>query len=309
MKAVRIHDFGGPDQVHVEDVQAPELGPGRALVEVRAAGVNPVDWMVRERIYNPEGADKVPMTLGQDFAGVVRKIAPGARPTVGHIREGTPVLGEAWGTFAELIAVSVTDLVEKPDAIDFVTAAALPMPALTAWQVVVDTAHAGPGKRFLIHGGAGGVGSFAAQFARLKGADVTVTAGGESLAYLRSAGIEDVVDYRTERFEDRGRHFDVVVDPLGGELQRRSFGVLQPGGLLINLIGDVDGSAAKRAGVRAVGFEMQYDTVELREIVRLVARGQVKPHVSKVLSLDEARRALDLNQQGESHGKIVLEVA
>jgi NADPH:quinone reductase-like Zn-dependent oxidoreductase len=310
MKAVRIQNFGGPEQVRIEEVLPPEVGPGQVLVEVRAAGVNPVDWMIRERIYNPEGADKVPLTLGQDFAGIVRKIGPWARPpSVGRLREGTAVLGEAWGTFAELVAVPASDLVEKPESIDFVTAAALPMPALTAWHVVVDTAHAGTGKHFLVHGASGGVGSLAAQFARLHGAEVTVTAGPESFGYLRSAGIDDIIDYRSQRFEDRGRAFDVVVDPLGGDLQRRSLEVLRPGGLLINLVGQADQAAAEERGLRAVDFGMQYDTVTLREIVRLVSRGEVKPHVSKVMSLADARRAMDMNQRGQSHGKIVLQVA
>jgi NADPH:quinone reductase-like Zn-dependent oxidoreductase len=181
------------------------------------------------------------------------------------------------------------------------------MPALTAWQLV-EVAEAAPGKRILVHGGAGGVGSFAAQFARLKGARVTVTAGPESFAYLKDAGVNDVIDYRRDPFERRGRVFDVVVDPFGGELQQRSFRVLVPGGLLINLVGTADEAAAKNAGVRALDFGMRYDTLQLQEIAGLVARGEVKPHISRVMPLEAARVAMDMNQAGESHGKIVLEL-
>jgi NADPH:quinone reductase-like Zn-dependent oxidoreductase len=248
------------------------------------------------------------MTLGQDFAGVVAKVVPGTLLDGRELKEGTPVFGEAWGTFAELISVPSHDLVEKPAAIDFVTAAALPMPALTAWQVAC-VAEAAPGRRILVHGGAGGVGSFAAQFSRLKGARVTVTSGPESFAYLRDAGIADIVDYHREPFERRGRVFDVVIDPFGGELQQRSFEVLAPGGLLINLVGAADEAGANEAGVRAIDFEMHYDTGDLREIAGLVGRGEVKPHISCVMPLEAARDAMEMNQRGESHGKIVLALA
>jgi len=158
MKAVRIHEFGGPDQVHVEDVPLPKVARGKALVRIRAAGVNPVDWMVREHMYNPKGADRLPLTLGQDFAGVIEKIGSGSKTS---LREGDEVFGEVFGSFAEFALVPVKDLVKKPASLDFKIAAALPMPALTAWQAIIDTAKARPGMRFLIHGASGGVGSFA----------------------------------------------------------------------------------------------------------------------------------------------------
>src|SRR5512146_888404 len=139
MKAIRIHEFGGPDRVRVEDVPLPRVGAGKALVHVRAAAVNPVDWMIREHVYNPEGADRVPLTLGQDFSGVIAKLARGA-PGPFHV--GDEVFGETWGSFAEYAVVPVSDLVRKPRNVDFVVAASIPMPAITAWQVVIDTAGA-----------------------------------------------------------------------------------------------------------------------------------------------------------------------
>src|SRR5437016_4332545 len=251
MKAVRIHEFGGPDRVQLEEVATPKVTRGKALVQIRAAGVNPVDWMVREHLYNPKGADRVPLTLGQDFAGVIEKIGPGSKT---RLREGDEVFGEVFGSFAEYALVPLKDLVKKPASLDFKVAAALPMPALTAWQAIVDTAKAGPGMRFLIHGAGGGVGSFAAQFARWKGAEVAATAGRSSFDYLRSIGVDPVIDYRRERFEEKLRDIDVVLDPLGGETQARSWGVLKRGGMLINLIEDVDEKAARKAGVRTVDF-------------------------------------------------------
>ena len=305
MKAVRIHEFGGPDQVQLEDVPLPKVARVKALVRIRAAGVNPVDWMVREHIYNPKGADRVPLTLGQDFAGVIEKIGAGSKTS---LREGDEVFGEVFGSFAEFALVPLKDLVKKPASLDFKIAAALPMPALTAWQAIIETAKVKPGMRFLIHGASGGVGSFAAQFARWKGAEVAATASEPSFAFLKSIGVDPIIDYKRERFEEKLRDIDVVLDPLGGDTQARSWRVLKRGGMLITLIGEIDEEAAREAGVQAVDFGMEYDVDDLREIAGLVEQGVIKPHITTVLPLDQARQALDLNQQGKSHGKVVLEV-
>ncbi len=305
MKAIRIQEFGGPDKVHVENIVKPNVTKDHALIRVRAASVNPVDWMIREKEFNPTGADRVPMTLGQDFAGVIEQIGPGSSTS---FREGDEVFGEVWGAFAEYVVVPLKDLARKPRGIDFVTAAAIPMAGLTAWQAVNGTAKAKSGMRLLIHGVSGGVGSFAAQFAKLKGCTVFGTASPASFDYLKSIGIERVVDYHTTRFEDVVQDVDVVIDPLGGETQARSWSVLKRGGLLINLVGQVDREAAEKAGVRGVVFSMEYDVKQMEQIADLVAQGKVKPHITKVLPLDEAREALDLNQAGESHGELVLEV-
>ena len=305
MKAVRIHEFGGPERVQLEEVAIPKVTRGKALVRIRAAAVNPVDWMVREHLYNPRGADRVPLTLGQDFAGVIEKIGAGSKTS---LHEGDAVFGEVFGSFAEYALVPLKDLVKKPASLDFKIAAALPMPALTAWQAIIDTAGAKPGMRFLIHGASGGVGSFAAQFARWKGAEVAATASEPSFDYLRSIGVDPVIDYKRDRFEEKLRDVDVVLDPLGGETQARSWRVLKRAGTLITLIGEIDEDAARRAGVRAIDFGMEYDVEDLEEIAGLVEGGIIKPHISKVLPLDQARQAMDLNQQGNSHGKIVLEV-
>lgn len=305
MKAVRIHEFGGPDRVQIEEVATPKVTRGQALVRIHAAGVNPVDWMVREHIYNPKGADRVPMTLGQDFAGVIEKIGSGSKSS---LREGDEVFGEVFGSFAEYALVPLKDLVKKPRSLDFKVAASLPMPALTAWQAIIDTAEAKPGMRFLIHGASGGVGSFAAQFARWKDAEVAATASEPSFDFLRSIGVDPIIDYKRERFEEKLRDVDVVLDPLGGETQARSWKVLKRGGMLINLIEDIDEEAARQAGVRTVDFGMEYDVEDLEQIAALVESGKIRPHISKVLPLDQAKQAMDLNQQGKSHGKIVLEI-
>jgi NADPH:quinone reductase-like Zn-dependent oxidoreductase len=304
MKAVRIHDFGGSEQVKLEDLPMPNLEKGKALVRIHAAAVNPVDWMVREQIYNPSPLDQVPLTLGQDFAGVIEQIGPNTQTS---FKVGDEVFGEVWGAFAQYALVPIEDLVLKPKSVDFVTAASIPMPAITAWQAVIDTAQARPGMKLLIHGVSGGVGSFAAQFAKWKGATVIGTASPESFDWLRSIGVDELIDYKAERFEDKVKDVDVVLDPVGGDTQERSFKVLKKSGMLIGFVG-LNEAAARRAGINGVEFGMEYDTEDLREIVRLVEQGIVKPHISEVMPMDKAREALDLNQEGKSHGKVVLEV-
>jgi NADPH:quinone reductase-like Zn-dependent oxidoreductase len=163
--------------------------------------------------------------------------------------------------------------------------------------------------RFLVHGGGGSVGSFAAQLAHLQGAWCAVTGSRPSFPWLHEIEANQIADYREQRFEDVIHDIDVVIDPVGGEVQARSFGIMKRGGLLINLVGKVDRAAAEAAGVRATAMMMRYDAIELREIIGLVERGLLKPHVTQVLSLEEARTAMELNRQGLSHGKIVLKVA
>jgi NADPH:quinone reductase-like Zn-dependent oxidoreductase len=306
MKAARIHSFGRSAKVKIEDAPMPGLRRGMALVRVRAAGVNPVDWMERDKIYNPRGTGSLPLTLGQDVAGVIEDIAPGTRTS---FRRGDEVFGSAWGAFAEYVAAPVKDLVRKPGRITFVEAAAIPLTALTAWQVVIDTARASHAKVFLIHGASGGVGSFAAQFALWKGARVVATASRPGFPFLERIGVHVLIDYKRERFDKRITGVDVVIDPIGGETQARSWKPLMRGGMLINLIGEIDRAAARKAGVRAVDFGFHYDTRDLKQIAALVERGMVRPHVSKVLPLSRVRSALDMNEDGRSHGKIVLKVA
>ncbi len=306
MKAIRIHEFGASDKVQLEDLPPPKVEAGEALVRIKAAGVNPVDWMVRENIYNPEGADKVPLTLGQDFSGVIEAIGPGSKT---DLKPGDEVFGEVWGSFAEFARVPLSDLVRKPKGISFEVAAAIPMPALTAWQSVIDTAGAKPGMRFLVHGAGGAVGSFAAQLARHKGCWVAATASQATFPFLKSVGIDLLIDYEREDFSKSVRDLDVVLDPIGSDVLARSYSVLKQGGMLIHLLGELSEAKAKAAGVQGVNFGMEYDVEDLEEFARLVEQGVIKPHVSHVLPLDQAREALDLNQGNQSHGKIVLQVS
>jgi NADPH:quinone reductase-like Zn-dependent oxidoreductase len=303
MKAARFDRFGGPEEVKIEDIDRPVPKKGEALVRVCAAGVNPVDWMIREKQFNPPGTENVPQTLGQDFSGQIESLHEES-----DLKEDDRVLGQVFGAFAEFVAVPLKDLVRIPESMSFETAASIPMPALTAWQLINRAAHITKGQRILIHGASGAVGSFAVQFAKLKGAYVIGTASRPSFDHLQKIGIDEVVDYNHEQFEKVMSDIDVVIDSQGGDVQMKSFEVMKKGGLLINLIGEVNEKAANAAGVRAIDFGMEYDVNDLKEIIQLVEDGKVRADIAQVFSLDQAREALDLNQEGKSHGKIVLKV-
>jgi NADPH:quinone reductase-like Zn-dependent oxidoreductase len=303
MKAARIHAFGGPDVMELEEVAPPKPKPDEVLVRVHAAGVNPVDWKIRE---GHLGNGPLPQTLGSDLSGVVE--VPGS--AVRDFRAGDAVFGtvaDESGSYAEYALATATQVARKPASLDDVHAAALPIAALTAWQALFEHGHLEAGQKVLIHAAAGGVGGFAVQFAKYKEAHVIGTASGQSMEYVRSLGADEVIDYRATRFEDVVSDADLVLDTVGGETQARSWKVLRRGGVLVSTVEPPDENAAAQHGVR--GLFMVCDlkrSDQLARIADLVVRERVKVKVETVLPLKEARKALDMSQSGHTHGKIVL---
>jgi NADPH:quinone reductase-like Zn-dependent oxidoreductase len=192
---------------------------------------------------------------------------------------------------------------------DFATAAALPTAGLTALQIIRDVVKAAPGMTVLIHGAAGGVGSIASQIAKGRGARVIGTASDEDIEYLKSIHIDEIIDYKRERFEDKVHEVDAVVDLVGGETQTRSYSVLKKGGVLVTTVGLADESAAKTAGVRAVHVVMKRNAADLAELAALVEKGTVKPRLGQTLTLSDARKAQELSETGNTRGKLILKVA
>jgi NADPH:quinone reductase-like Zn-dependent oxidoreductase len=305
MKAERIHSFGGPEVLHLEEVPTPEPGAGEVLVRVHAAGVNPVDWKIREGKY---ARPDLPSVLGKDFSGVIEALGP----DVELFRAGEAVFGcaaQQSGSYAEYALAPATQMVEQPAGLDHTQAAALPIAALTAWQALFDKANLQPGQRVLIHAAAGGVGSFAVQLAKWKGAYVVGTASGAHREYVRELGADDVIDYHNRRFEQAARDMDIVLDAIGGETQGRSWQTLKPGGSLVSLLQKPDQAEAKRRGARGMLLMSDHTrTDELARIGDLVAGGRIKVYIEKVLPLEQAGQAHQLSQSGHMAGKIVLRV-
>ncbi len=304
MKAIRIHEFGGPDVLKYEDVPEPQPGPGEIRIRVIAAGVNPMDWKVRRGVMKLP----LPMTMGLDVAGVVDAIGP----EVDAFQSGERIFAKAsmeHGGYAEYTVTSVSQAALMPDSIGFVEAAAVPTAGLTAWQSLFDIAGLEKGQSILIHGAAGGVGSFAVQFAKWKGAHVIGTASAGNAQFLKNIGADEVIDYKTQRFEDVVHNVDVVLDTIGEDTFERSWGVLRPGGFLVTTVANVPEGAAEAHGVRAKHIVSQADGRELAQIAAIIDERQIKPIVTTVLPLAEARKAQEMSESRHTRGKIVLRVA
>lgn len=304
MKAIRIHEFGGPDVLKYEDVPEPQPGPGEIRIRVIAAGVNPVDWKARQ------GGMKLPlpMIMGLDVAGVVDTVGSG----VDAFRPGDRVFAKVslgQGGYAEYTVTNASQAALMPRSIGFVESAAIPTAGLTAWQSLFDIAGLDNGQSVLIHGAAGGVGSFAVQFAKWKGAHVIGTASAGNAQFLKSIGADEVIDYKTQRFEDVVHNVDVVLDTIGGDTFERSWGVLKPGGFLVTTVANVPEGAAEAHGVRAERIASQADGHELAEIAAIIDERSIKPVVTTVLPLAGARRAQEMSESRHTRGKIVLRVA
>lgn len=307
MKAVVAHEYGSPEVLKFEDVPRPEPKENEALVRVIASGVNPADPLTLSGKYAREFGTHLPLIPGYDIAGVVEKT--GAKITklkVGETVYGYPTFGGGW---AEYVTVTEGEVAAKPTSLDFVEAAAVPMGALTAWQAVVDTAQLHAGQTILIHGGSGGVGSFAVQIAKARGARVIATASTANQDLLKQLGADVAIDYTKTRFEGVARDVDAVLDPVGKETLARSYGVVKKGGIVMSLVARPDPAELGNRGIRAAAISVHPDAEDLAEIARLIDAGKIKPVVTQVLPLSKAIAAQRQAATHHTRGKVVLRVA
>ncbi|MES2459840.1 MAG: NADP-dependent oxidoreductase [Armatimonadota bacterium] len=308
MKAVRIHAFGGVDTLVYEDAPRPRLGARDALVRVHAAGVNPVDWKVREGYLEEMLPHTLPLILGWDLSGIVEAVGE----EVTEVQVGDAVFADAPiardGAYAEYIAVNAALLAPKPKTLSHIEAASLPVAALTVWQALFETAKLEAGQSVLIHAAAGGVGSLAVQMAKWKGAHVIGTASARNHDFLRGLGADELIDYNTAYFDEVVRDVDVVFDTMGYDTLARSWDVLKPGGFLVGIVSVPDDEEAKRRGVRSAYVFTRPDAAGLSAIAALVDAGTIKPIVGETLPLADARRAHEISETKHSRGKIVLQV-
>jgi NADPH:quinone reductase-like Zn-dependent oxidoreductase len=281
---------------------------GEVLIRVHAAGINPLDWKARDGHVKAWLQHRLPLIPGWDVSGVVEAVGSGEKT----LKVGDEVYGmldfSRDGAYAEYVAARALNLALKPKSIDFTQAAAVPLASLTAWQSLFETAGLRSGQIVLIHGGAGGVGHFAVQFAKWKEAKVIVTASAANENFLRELGADEVIDYRGTNFEKAVQDVDVVLDTIGGETQQRSWQVLRKGGILVATLGISSLEAAGAYGVRGEGILVHPDAGQLSQIAVLIDEGTVKPVVTRILPVAEAAQAHELSQTGHVRGKIVLKV-
>jgi alcohol dehydrogenase len=308
MKAAQITQYGGNELIAIRDVPTPEVSEGTVLVEVHAAGVNPVDKAIRSGYLKDVIKATLPFTLGLDFSGVVTKVGPG----VTEFKRGDAVYGQAGvvnrgsGSFAELALVNVKTAGLKPGSISLLEAGAAPLTAVSALQALTEHIGLKEGQKILIHGGAGGIGTVAIQLAKYIGAYVATTARADNSEYVRSFGADEVIDYQAQNFEDILNDYDAVFDTVGGETASRSFKVLRKGGIIVSMMGPPDEGLAKEHGVQSVGQITKVTTERMDRLSALLDAGVLKVHIDKTFPLSEAAQAMSYQETGHPRGKVVI---
>ncbi|MGH9763049.1 MAG: NADP-dependent oxidoreductase, partial [Blastocatellia bacterium] len=300
---------------------------GDALVRVYACAITPTELSWSPTYTNQDGVERLPVIPGHELSGVVESVAPNVPdvpdvPDAGNVPDA-PNLPDAVkpgdavyaltdffrdGAAAGYVAVHSGDLAPKPASLTHTQTAAVPLSALTAWQALFDHAALSKGQSVLIHGAAGGVGSYAVQLAHWRGARVIGTGNVADSSFVRDLGADELIDYREERFENKVRDVDVVLDTIGGDTLNRSWGVLRRGGVLVTIVGNVPAEQASRYGVRGVNFIVKPSRSQLIEITRLIEAGELRPIVAATYPLEKAREAFERGLGGHNRGKIVLQV-
>ena len=308
MKAIVVRQWGGPEVLKLEDVPVPTPKEDQMLIKVFAAGVNSFDGMLRSGKYAKIFNMQLPWIPGYDVAGTVEKV--GGKVT--KFKVGDPVYAfisiPTGGGYAEYARAKENQAALKPVTLHFVEAAGVPSVALTAWQALVDKANVQPGQTVLIHGASGGVGMFAIQIAKIRGAKVFATASTANQDFLKQLGADMPIDYKTQKFEDVAKDVDVVVDGVGGETLTRSYPVVKKGGVLVSLVGRVDRAQLDNHGIRGVSLEAEYSGDELARIGKLIDEKKIKVVVAETFPLADASKAEAKADTGHARGKIVLKV-
>lgn len=303
-RAVLIRAYGGAAAAEIGEITRPAAGQGQVLVRVRAAGVNGIDWKVREGFVREAFPLQLPAVLGIELAGTVEALGPGAS----RFRVGDRVMGPlgGLGAYADVVAVDEANLVRTPQGLDDVHAAGVPVAAVAAWQSLH---HAGPiaaGQRVLIHGAAGGLGGYAVQYAKRAGAEVFATASTAHLEYVRSLGADHVIDYRTQRFESVAQDIDLVLDYVGGEVLDRSWQVLSKDGAIVGT-SSPDILARTPPGRRGLWFMTRPDAALLERLAAEIAEGTLVSKLGEVVGFGDIPAAIERNRTDPRIGKVVAD--
>lgn len=302
MKAIAYYSHGEPDQLKLIDLPMPSLGKGEVLVKVAGVGLNPADLKRMRGLFSSPLT--FPYVPGSEFSGKVESVGAG----VAGYEPGDEVYGVANNALAEYVCVATSSLSKAPSSLDLPTAGVVPVAGLTAWQFLHDQAEVKAGDRVLIHAAAGGVGTFAVQFAKLAGAYVIGTAGPENHHYLERLGADQVINYRAVKFEDEAKDVDIVIDLVGGETTIRSLKVMKPGAVLIGANGKFDFSPFEAEGKRAKAWSMEPNHHQLEHIRDMIEDVQISVIVSDQAPLERAREAFELLATGHVKGKLLITV-
>jgi NADPH:quinone reductase-like Zn-dependent oxidoreductase len=306
MKAVRIHQYGNEDVLKLEEIPVPEIGPDDVLIRVKAAGINPVDWKIRQGYMEARKIHKLPLILGWDLSGIIEKMGEEVHTfNIGDEVYSRPAF-ERNGAYAELIAVRAVEVARKPRSLTHTEAAGIPLAGITAWESLVNTAQIQEGQKVLIHAASGGVGSLAVQIAKVKGCRVIGTTSGANVDLVKSLGADEVIDYTKYDFSKLIHEADVVFDTVGGAVQDNSWKVLRKGGMLVSITRQPDPLFAENIGVKAAYVFIGPNVAILDELASLIDAGKIRPVTDSVFKLEEIKKAHALSQSGKAKGKIII---
>jgi alcohol dehydrogenase len=311
MKSAQIGRYGGSEVIEINQSTPAPSNPsaGKVLVIVKAAGVNPADWKIREGYFHQMVPLQFPSTLGMDFSGVIEKLGEG----ISDIKQGDEVYGQAGvltrgsGAFAEKALANAESIAHKPNTLSHEEAAGLPLVGVSAWQALVENIGLSEGQKILIHGGAGGIGSIAIQLAKYLGAYIATTVSTNDKEFAKELGANEAIDYKTQTFEDLLPHdYDAVFDTVGGETYSRSFKVLKKGGIIVSMLEQPNQELMDRFGVKAVYQFTQVNRERLTRLAQWVDQNNIRINVDRTFPLHEAGKALDYQRDVHPRGKIVL---
>jgi len=322
VQAAQINKYGGSEAVQInEHVTIPKPAKGQLLIEVHAAGVNPADWKIRQGYMQQVMPWTFPATLGGDFSGVVKEVGPLRHPPAGgadgasvsEFKQGDEVYGQAdimhgIGSFAQFTLAESTNVAPKPKSVNHIKAAALPLAGTSALQALIEHMNIKSGQRILIHGGAGGIGSFAIQITKHLGAYVITTTSTDDVEFVKALGADEVIDYKTQSFDELVSGIDAVFDTVGGETYDKSFKVLKKGGILVSMVQPPKEELAKQYGVNAIVQASMVTSERLSKLAQLVEQGVIRVHIDRTFPLEQTARALEYLQTGHPRGKVVITI-
>ncbi len=312
MKSAQIKQYGSNDVIEIaQNVSLPvDPSEGKTLIKIRAAGVNPIDWKIREGFMEKMMPIQFPSTIGMDFSGVVEKVGNG----ITDLKHGDEVYGQAAitnggsGAFAEEALPNAGNVAQKPKNLSYKEAAGLPLVGVSAWQSLIETMRLTQGQKILIHGGAGGIGSMAIQLAKHLGAYAVTTVSSNDKKFVKDLGVDEVIDYKAQKFEDLLHDYDAVFDTIGGETYKKSFKVLKRGGIIVSMLEQPDQGLMEKFGVKSIMQFTQVNKERLTKLAKWVDQDNIHVNVEKTFPLEDANKALDYQKEVHPRGKIVLTI-
>jgi alcohol dehydrogenase len=313
MKSAQINRYGRSEVIEInQNTPLLNLSSEKILVDVKAAGVNPIDWKISEGYMKQMISLQFPSTLGMDFSGIIKEVSKDI--STEEYKQGDEVYGQAsvtnggTGAFAEIALTNTDNVALKPKSLNYAEAAALPLVGVSAWQALVENMELSKDQKILIHGGAGGIGSIAIPLAKNLDAYVATTASSDDKEFVQNLGADEVIDYKSQDFEELVHDYDAVYDTVGGQIYTKSFKVLKKGGIIVSMLEPPNSDLMEKFGVKAIFQLTQVNKDRLTQLAKWIDKNNIKIHVDKTFSLDETAKALDYVKDVHPRGKVIIKI-